>query len=167
MFFGFLPAPSQTRLARANQPPVWSPLTDMVVPVGNLLQFLVSAADPEGQPLTYSAYQLPVGADFNSESKIFSWTPLAGQEGKYQLVLRASDGTAAADLKVNIIAGSNPDAVSAGPAAIPPPVIQPQTAQVAEAIGLADILGSNWFLLAIAVLLLIIILLLVIILRRG
>ena len=167
LFFGFPAVPSMTRLARANQPPVWSPLTDMVVPVGQLLQFLVSATDPEGQPLNYNAYQLPVGADFNSDNKVFSWTPAAGQEGNYEIIFRASDGTAAADLKVNIIAGNGVGELQPAPTPTAGPSLnQEQTAQAAAVVGGGKFLSPNLFLPAIAILFIIILLLLLLILRR-
>jgi hypothetical protein len=61
---------------------------------GKTLEFTVSAVDPDGNPLTYSASNLPAGASFNTSSGVFSWTPVTGQTGTYKNVrFSASDGS--------------------------------------------------------------------------
>lgn len=54
------------------------------------LSFSISAGDPDGDPITYSASGLPSGASFSSQS--FTWTPTYDQAGTYQVTFVASDG---------------------------------------------------------------------------
>lgn len=54
------------------------------------LTFSVSATDPDGDPIAYSATGLPSGASFSGRT--FRWTPTYGQAGNYQVTFTASDG---------------------------------------------------------------------------
>ena len=57
------------------------------------LTFGVSATDPDGDALTYSASGLPAGASFDPATQQFSWTPSYTQAGTYTVTFTASDGT--------------------------------------------------------------------------
>ena len=59
---------------------------------GQALEFTVTATDPEGDPLTFSAYNLPEGASFDAETGTFSWTPRYDQAGVYVVRFEVSDG---------------------------------------------------------------------------
>lgn len=77
-----------------NQPPVLTPIGSKSVALGSTLTFVVSASDPNTDPLTYSASNLPAGANFNPATKTFSWTPSPSQLGIYpNLHFQVSDGT--------------------------------------------------------------------------
>ncbi|WP_048169383.1 putative Ig domain-containing protein, partial [Methanosarcina sp. 2.H.A.1B.4] len=67
--------------------------------------FTVSASDADGDSLAYSASGIPTGATFDSKSGVFSWTPVAGQEGTYSLTFEVSDGklTDSATVAVNVV----------------------------------------------------------------
>lgn len=78
-----------------NSAPELTPIGNKTVGVNELLEFTVSAVDPDGNRLTYSAENLPTflscgqeakGAEFDPETRIFSWTPEAGQDGIYNNV---------------------------------------------------------------------------------
>jgi hypothetical protein len=74
-----------------NKAPVLEPIGDKSIDEGNLLQFAISASDPDGDPLTYSASNLPEGAEFAGQT--FSWTPDYHQAGIYHDVhFEVSDG---------------------------------------------------------------------------
>ncbi|MDY6932590.1 MAG: DUF2341 domain-containing protein [Spirochaetota bacterium] len=66
-----------------NRPPVLDPIGDRNLTEGELLEFTIFSTDPDGDNLTYSASNLPKGADFNSDTRIFSWTPNYSQSGIY------------------------------------------------------------------------------------
>jgi uncharacterized repeat protein (TIGR02543 family) len=51
--------------------------------------FIVSGVDSQGNPLTYSASNLPEGAVFDRASQSFSWRPWYRQAGEYNLTFNA------------------------------------------------------------------------------
>ncbi len=77
-----------------NQAPVLAPIGNKTVNEGQLLEFTISATDPDGDPLTYSASNLPSGASFDPATRTFSWTPSYIQAGPYEDVhFEVTDGT--------------------------------------------------------------------------
>lgn len=91
----------------ANQPPVLSPIGSQTIREGQLLQFTVSATDPEGNPLTVSVSPLPAGATFHAAIRVFAWTPAAGQAGSHSVTFTVSDGLAAASERVTLTVTAN------------------------------------------------------------
>jgi hypothetical protein len=96
-----------------NLPPVLSPIGPKTVSVGNLLQFTVTASDPDlpVQTLTFSASNLPPGATFNPTTRVFSWTPTSGQDGVYSGVhFAVTDGTLAdsEDITITVLGPPRP-----------------------------------------------------------
>ena len=79
-------------VGNVNSPPVLASIGNKNVNTDNLLQFTVSATDPNNDTLSYSAYSLPSGASFNATTKTFSWTPSNSQAGSYQVTFNVSDG---------------------------------------------------------------------------
>ena len=78
-----------------NGPPVLDLIGNKTGNEGQLLQFTISATDPDNDTLTYSASNLPSGATFNPSTRIFSWTPGYTQAGTYPNVhFEVSDGLA-------------------------------------------------------------------------
>jgi hypothetical protein len=74
-----------------NNPPVLNPIGAKSVDEGNLLTFTVTASDPEGDGLTFSASNVPTGASFNSSSQVFSWAPSFGDAGNYDVAFTVTD----------------------------------------------------------------------------
>jgi hypothetical protein len=70
-----------------NLAPVLDPVGNKSVNEGQLLQFTVTASDPDGDNLTYSAGSLPAGASFDPGTQTFTWTPGYSQSGTYSNVL--------------------------------------------------------------------------------
>jgi len=70
-----------------NRPPVINPIGNMIVEEGEILEFTITATDPDGDSLTFSAENLPIGADFDPDTQTFSWTPEHGQAGTSANVL--------------------------------------------------------------------------------
>lgn len=92
-----------------NFPPVFtSSATSYSVLSGNELQFTVAATDAEGDFLTFTATDLPVGSHFDTTTRIFSWTPQINQVGTHRLLFQVGDGYGhGAQMEVSITV-SNP-----------------------------------------------------------
>jgi len=76
-----------------NRPPVLNAIGNRSVNEGSTLSFTISASDADGDTLTYSASNLPVGATFNAATRTFSWTPGYSQAGVYtDIRFHVSDG---------------------------------------------------------------------------
>jgi hypothetical protein len=77
-----------------NRPPVLASIGNRTVDEGATLTFTISASDPDGGPLAYSASNLPSGASFEPATRTFSWTPDHSQAGTYPDVrFTVSDGS--------------------------------------------------------------------------
>jgi cell surface hyaluronidase len=83
--------PTATATAVVNQAPVLAPIgAPTVVVVNHSLLIQLSATDPEGQPLVYSASPLPPESYFLPDSALFSFSPT--MRGEYEITFRVSDG---------------------------------------------------------------------------
>ena len=84
-------------------PPVMSPINNRTTDEGETLTFTISASDPDGDALTYSASNLPQGASFSPATRTFSWTPTNDQAGVYPNVrFQVSDGSLNDSENINI-----------------------------------------------------------------
>ncbi len=70
-----------------NAIPQFENIEDVNVTVGDIINFVVSASDTDGDELLYLAAGLPDGAAFNEET--FAWTP--EHEGEYRITFCVSD----------------------------------------------------------------------------
>ncbi|RMF67218.1 MAG: T9SS C-terminal target domain-containing protein [Calditrichaeota bacterium] len=82
-----------------NNFPVFTNLSDRTVVEGTLLTFQVEATDDDGDPLTYSAENLPPGAIFEPGSRTFSWTPGEQQAGEYHVTFIVEDTKGGRDVE--------------------------------------------------------------------
>jgi len=80
--------------------------SSFTVQVSNMLQFSVTATDPDGDSLLYSASSMPAGAMLSSG--VFSWTPSVSQVGQFVVVFRVSDGQITVDKNVTIDVTNTP-----------------------------------------------------------
>jgi len=90
-----------------NRPPVLGSIGDKTVNEGHLITFTISAADPDGDPLTYSASNMPSGATFNPTTKTFTWTPSYRQASSYHNVQFVVSDSNANDTKEITITVNN------------------------------------------------------------
>ncbi len=88
---GAASGPAQVNISTINSPPVLNPIGNKIVDEGNLLEFTVTAADPDGDTLSYSVDNLPTGSNFDPQTQLFSWTPEFNQSGSYQVVFIVTD----------------------------------------------------------------------------
>jgi len=86
-----------------NRQPLLNSIGNKSISENQLLQFKVDASDPDGDVLTYSASNLPPGAEFDATTQIFSWTPISGQAGVYTDVhFGVSDGSSSTSENIAI-----------------------------------------------------------------
>ena len=76
-----------------NRPPTLDPIGNQTIYEGQLLEFEVTAQDPDGDGLIFSAMPLPAGATFVEQVgyAVFRWTPGSGMAGSYEIVFTVSD----------------------------------------------------------------------------
>ncbi len=94
-----------------DRAPVLSAIGNKSVNESQLLTFNISATDPDGDSLTYSASNLPSGASFNATTQTFSWTPSYTQAGNYTGVhFEVTDGnlTASENITITVINVNRP-----------------------------------------------------------
>jgi hypothetical protein len=78
-----------------NHAPVLDSIGNKSVNEGVALSFTINATDADGNPLAYSASNLPSGASFSTSTRTFSWTPGYAQSGSYPGVhFAVTDGSA-------------------------------------------------------------------------
>ncbi|MBI2576027.1 hypothetical protein HYV84_02350 [Candidatus Woesearchaeota archaeon] len=88
-----------------NRAPVLDPIGNKQVGAGQLLQFIVSGSDPDGDTISFSAENLPEGSSFDVISKEFRWVPRNDQQGTFSVTFRVSDEIAADSEQVTINVG--------------------------------------------------------------
>jgi hypothetical protein len=78
---------------RCDAPPALNTVGNQAAHSGSQLTFTLSAFDPDGDPLTYSASNVPAGSTFYADSRTFAWRPRDADVGTYPGVRFAvSDG---------------------------------------------------------------------------
>lgn len=90
-----------------SQPPVLDTIGNKTIDELQLLSIILNATDPDGNPLTYSAGNLPHGAKFNSATRTFTWTPNYDQAGTYPVTFTVNDGTGGSDSETITITVNN------------------------------------------------------------
>ena len=76
----------------ADHAPVITAIPAQTVAPGNILAFTVKATDADGDPLTYSASNIPSRAVFRTSTQDFLWVPTSSQAGTYTVTFTVNDG---------------------------------------------------------------------------
>lgn len=87
------------------QPPVLQYIPPRTTYEGGQIGFVVTASDPNGDPVTLTAKNLPQNAEFVDKGAgqgAFSWFPTNGQAGQYTVTFVASDGILESSRSVTI-----------------------------------------------------------------
>lgn len=97
------------RIIVVNRPPILNPIGDKSLRAGEPLQFAIYGTDPDHDLLSYSAVDLPLGANFSSGGQ-FTWTPDASQTGDHFVTFEVSDGTEidTERIKISVTSPSQP-----------------------------------------------------------
>ncbi|MFH2066635.1 MAG: PKD domain-containing protein [Pseudomonadota bacterium] len=66
-----------------NTSPILNPIGPKAINEGEVLEFTVTASDPDNDSLSYSVSSLPSGAAFDVSTQKFTWTPSYFQAGQY------------------------------------------------------------------------------------
>jgi PKD repeat protein len=80
-----------TVLPPPNRAPELAEIADQTINEGETLGFVVTAVDPDGDPVTLSATELPEGAGFDPVTGQFTFTPNFEQAGEYDVTFTATD----------------------------------------------------------------------------
>jgi len=88
----YVPVSIRNASVLVDTAPVLHSIGSKFVSESNTLSFTVDASDADGNSLTYSAAGLPEGANFDTATGEFSWTPATGQAGTYTVTFEVSDG---------------------------------------------------------------------------
>src|SRR5262249_53947213 len=66
-----------------NRAPVLAPVADQTIAAGQPLVVNLSASDPDGDTIMYTALSLPPGATLDHVSGVLTWTPTALETGRF------------------------------------------------------------------------------------
>ncbi|TVR47529.1 MAG: tandem-95 repeat protein, partial [Puniceicoccaceae bacterium] len=78
-------------VALTNRAPFITAPAYLLAQEGLALSFEIGGGDLDGDPLVFSALNLPAGASFNPDTRRLQWTPGFDQAGIYELTFRVSD----------------------------------------------------------------------------
>ena len=99
------PVKDKSSFRRVNQKPVVDEIADQSVRANRTLSFTITAEDPEGDEVTFSAVDLPPGATLHAQSGIFQWTPTNSDFGSHRFRVGVTDeegGTREAEFNVDV-----------------------------------------------------------------
>lgn len=85
-----------------NRAPVFAALPNRIAAPGDRISFVVSASDPDGNQLSYSAGPLP-NATFDPVQRVFSFAPSSDQIGAHSITFTVSDGQLSSERVVEIL----------------------------------------------------------------
>lgn len=83
-----------------NRPPHLQNLSTFAVPVGQTADLTLSAVDPDGDPVSIEAVQLPNGAGYDPATKVLRYHPTAATASEVSAHFVVSDGTTSASASV-------------------------------------------------------------------
>ena len=96
-------------VVNVNRAPVLAAIGNKTIEENSTLTFTVTATDADGDTITLSATNLPVGATFDATTGVFSWIPTLTQAGNYLVTFSATDANNASDSETITIAVINKD----------------------------------------------------------
>ena len=79
-------------VTNVNRAPVLESVDVQNLTEGDAYNLVINATDPDTNPITYSATNLPSSSVFTPSTRSFSWIPGSDQDGTYQVTFTASDG---------------------------------------------------------------------------
>jgi len=106
-------------VGNVNRPPVLNTIGAKSVDEGQVLEFVVTASDPDNDQLTYAAGNLPTGAAFDGATQTFTWTPDYGDAGNYAVTFTVTDNGSpvqsdSEEVTITVAADSQPPSAPTG-----------------------------------------------------
>lgn len=100
-------------IGNINRPPTIAPIASLEVQEYDLVEFLLTATDPDNDPVdvypsTTEPYTMPAGATFDEANGLFSWLPGYNQSGTHIVRFIADDGNLTGELDVTITVNDIP-----------------------------------------------------------
>ena len=89
-------------VTNVNQPPDLATPLARTVNEGDPITIALSSSDADGDNITFSSANLPLGAQLIPDTGVFRWTPRFDQHGSYQIDFTASDGQGSTTRTANI-----------------------------------------------------------------
>lgn len=89
----FVSASVGLMLYEYNSPPIFNPLPLQSIDEDKQLTFTRSGYDPDSAAVIISAENLPEGADYDLDTRIFTWTPTYEQSGVYRVYFTITEDT--------------------------------------------------------------------------
>lgn len=94
------------RVSDVENQPMLVPLRNRSMTELQTIKFFVAGRDPDGDPLSYSLLGASEGMQFDSGSRLFTWTPHQCQNGRHDITFEVSDGTLAYNESMYIVVGN-------------------------------------------------------------
>lgn len=76
-----------------NRKPVLATVGSQSTSIDTPVSVTLRGTDLDSDAMTYAAANLPTGASFDVNTKVFSWTPTAGQVGLHDVTFSVTDGS--------------------------------------------------------------------------
>ena len=80
-------------VTNVNRAPVMDSIGSQSLTEGDTYNLVINATDPDSNPITFSAVDIPPGSVFIPSTHSFSWIPGSDQSGSYDVTFTASDGS--------------------------------------------------------------------------
>lgn len=110
----------QVAATAANIAPIIQSAPRLMIPAGQRWVYLVSAGDPNGDPITMTLPTAPASMTLDAGLRLVSWTPTLSQLGSHAIVLNVTDGRGGnTSQSVTLEVVSNSD--NATPSIVSPP----------------------------------------------
>ena len=101
----------QITVSNSNDAPIFDAVNDTTIQEDSLYTRVVSATDPDLNPLTYIGLTIPAWASFNAGTQTISGTPLNAHVGVHPVSIRVTDTGLSDTLNFNITVQNTNDSV--------------------------------------------------------
>jgi PGF-pre-PGF domain-containing protein len=79
-------------IVAGNNAPVLKHIGDLSINESELLEITLNATDADGDSLAFTIANKPANATFDNSTGNFSWTPIDGEKGTYDVIFGVTDG---------------------------------------------------------------------------